>query len=488
MKRKQYFSTILTCTMLFVLPIIIANVYYIDDNYRSITGDDAWHIDGRPLSDLLMYIVNGNTHLTDTSPLPTFISIILLSVSGYSFSKRYIGFNHGVIPFTLIPLCIFASPFFIENVVYKFDVLPMCASISLSYLFINVSIANRFLKLLCLSVIVTCILSSYQASINFLLSLVLCEFLSRYNNNVKNLFSFIIETMASLCIGAFIYLKIILPIFLITPESSDHPMLEAQNIIGVAYSNSLYYLNLIWISIPESWRYIYLLLFAMSIICAICIAIIKKENGITGLILCLIAGLSPIISVLCSFISLSTLSSPLPFPRVMIGFSGTCLFIAMVIFEFTKSFRAKVFYILAIPVWFSFGMYYSYGNALRASSDITDAIFNNIKDDVFSLTKKEDSVILFHGATPKSKVLLNSIKNYPIIGGLVPDYLTNWTLPYTYMSRIGISYVKDYSVNADDIINNNNFCSNSDRIERYNYNVLFFDDISIIDFSKELCR
>lgn len=66
---------------------------------------------------------------------------------------------------------------------------------------------------------IICLPSIYK----LLLSLVLCEFLSRYNNNVKNLFSFIIETMASLCIGAFIYLKIILPIFLITPESSDHP-------------------------------------------------------------------------------------------------------------------------------------------------------------------------------------------------------------------------------------------------------------------------
>lgn len=57
---KDKFNLILFVCLLFVLPLIIANVPYMDDHTRLDNGYGYWEIEGRPLTTLLFKLLNFN--------------------------------------------------------------------------------------------------------------------------------------------------------------------------------------------------------------------------------------------------------------------------------------------------------------------------------------------------------------------------------------------------------------------------------------------
>ncbi|VEI48582.1 Uncharacterised protein [Actinobacillus equuli] len=119
----------------------LADIYYIDDLGRSIVGSRGWDNFSRFSSNFLSSILNMSVRLTDISPLTQIISIIILSISSLIlvviFSKKSSYFT--LLGSTFLGL----SPFYLENMSYKFDspymTLAILASL-LPFLFIRNSI------------------------------------------------------------------------------------------------------------------------------------------------------------------------------------------------------------------------------------------------------------------------------------------------------------------------------------------------------------
>ncbi|MEG6471344.1 glucosyltransferase domain-containing protein [Enterobacter roggenkampii] len=487
-KYNHYFIAV----MAFIAPIILSNFYYIDDNYRAITGDDAWDIDGRPLSNLIMYTVNLNVHLADIFPIPTIISSLLIAFCMFRYAKSITQDDDSFYIKLIIPLGIMASPFLLENSSYRFDVLPMYTSIALSYVFVIYKNRNRFLSIFIYSACITAILSIYQASINFTLSMILCEFLRRFisDNENKNTIMFLIDCFVSLILGAIVYFKMVVPIFLTAPQTSDHPSINIGKLADVFFDNSLYYITTIKDSIPVGITYYSCIAILITgFISALFFSILRMryDRSIQSVILSIILLLSPIAAIFFSFVSLSLLDGKVIVPRVMIGFSGTCLFFFTLVYFFAKRTINCLVILLYIPVLYSVGLYSAYANAMSTDKVITETLMHEIKKDSLSLSSSTSPMLFFYGERPLNKVFANSFRNYPVITRIVPNYFYNWTLPFTYMSRIGINIKQPEGVNPPEIIGKYDFCD-SKKLISYDYNLIYKNDIIFVDFSKTLCK
>lgn len=126
----------------FFLPIALANRYCNDDIIRSILGHYGWSNAGRHLAEPMMRgLALASSRTIDISPVPQLLALALLSWTAVLLRRRF------DLPYTLlgalIILPIAAQPFFLENLAYRFDSVPMATSILFALLPITSIGRNR---------------------------------------------------------------------------------------------------------------------------------------------------------------------------------------------------------------------------------------------------------------------------------------------------------------------------------------------------------
>ncbi len=79
--RNKLFAFLMGMSLLYVLPVILADRPYIDDLGRSVLGYTWWGLNGRPLSDVVMIALSMGHPILDLSPLPLLLGITILSLT-----------------------------------------------------------------------------------------------------------------------------------------------------------------------------------------------------------------------------------------------------------------------------------------------------------------------------------------------------------------------------------------------------------------------
>ena len=113
-----------------LFPLLIADRYHVDDWGRAVFGYFNWANDGRPWADWLMKHLDQGAPFTDCSPLPQLIAILLLGLTATLIGKR-IG-SGPPLTTALAALLLGANPFFLANLSFKFDALPMTLALFLA--------------------------------------------------------------------------------------------------------------------------------------------------------------------------------------------------------------------------------------------------------------------------------------------------------------------------------------------------------------------
>ncbi|EFM6529726.1 glucosyltransferase domain-containing protein [Escherichia coli] len=485
---KNNIKIYLFITFLLALPIIIANVYYSDDMSRAMSGVTYWGIDGRPLSDRLMIILNFNNHLTDLAPLPLIIACLLLSISFYLFHiKLFNSDNH----YLFLPLSFLLSPFIIEPLSYRFDSLTISASIFFAFAFICLNYKNTVISFILHSSFIVILFSFYQASINIVFILISIEMFVNIKNNkepthiIKSIAFRIIEVL----VGAVIYMRVVLPLTHVNDNSQNHPGV-ATNIIDVIHKNFIAYYDFYTRNIiPEHGSELLIGSFIVSFAFAIKLVFvyIKKHKCNAAVFLSLMAVLSLPLTFISSMISLLLLENTLTtFARVYIGFNGLFLFIFTILYLGINNTRI-INGIFLIFLFYIITLFYSYGNALRAQDDKNKYIAEIIGLALKNVPKNSVNV-MFNGSSPKSPILLNSELNYPLFKTIVLDYFYNWYGSHVYLKIRGVNqnypdfsskevsmFMKDYCKST--LI----YSSNDIKIYRDNENVM-------VSFDDSLCK
>lgn len=116
----------------YILPVILANTFYIDDMNRATEGYN-WNRDGRFMSSNIMHFLSGQIEVVfSLFPYSTILSTFFLGVTGFLLT-----YSLGIkdkLQLISASLIFATCPFLLEILIYKFDCLPISLSILFSVL------------------------------------------------------------------------------------------------------------------------------------------------------------------------------------------------------------------------------------------------------------------------------------------------------------------------------------------------------------------
>lgn len=484
---KSTYKNYLVILLLFVLPIILANQYYVDDIGRATLGYTKWGVDGRPFADLVMSIFNLNLRMADLAPLPLMCSVALLAFVLSMYRIRYLDENKWSF---IIPLAFLANPSLVSVFSYRFDVFTFTFAISSAFAVFFIVSRNKFLHILYGAALVSVVMGTYQIVINLVSILIICELFKNVNLGKHPLD--IIKTILTRClqviIGAVIYFKVILPISFTGEHPTNHPGISGDLFHSIIF-NAKSYFNFVsdnFYSVGGSGLILSSLLLMTSLSVIMAWKYVKIHGNVwIAFFIAFLCVASSLLSLPLTMGGLLLLEHPLTGGvHLYMNISGYMLLLATLIYYVSG--RMKTISIITLlPVFSAFGLMYAYGNALK----IQDVINKQIVSDIRSSTNEfsdNSKYIVFNGEPPRSSVVKNSSLNYPILNYTVLSYFWNWYWSNAHMSINGIQQLYPSSEISSRSIND--FCSYK---KIFHSNILSSysnDNVVVIDFNTRECK
>jgi len=400
-----------------ILTIVRANFLYRDDIWRAVESIFwQWFGWSRYVSVFSSFIVHADINLTDISPLPQLLAMVILSISSlllvYVIGKKRITV---VRLLASIPLGL--SPFILENLSYKFDPPYNALSILASIVpFLFIARRKAFLFVSVLSLLVMC--TTYQAAsgIYMMIVVILCfQYWSNKEKTNKEILSFIGTAAIAFCFSILFFKFFLMrPVDVRASGYISNSMFPASHIIsGIlgnikAYAmNVNHYLNITWgIGIV-----IVLLFFIAKSVCS---SAQKKIRSFFASIL--VIGLLFILSFGLYYF----LEAPLLAPRAMYGFG---VFLAIMCISVVSDYKKiAVVAVLALN-WCFLVFAFSYGNALADQARYAEFRITILLNDLSVLypdVGREDLSIQVENPIDFTPLVKNTAKHYPLIEELVP--------------------------------------------------------------------
>lgn len=461
--RKYFkaFCYLLIFSLVYVLPIIWANFYYIDDLGRLLTGRTGWDGDGRPMVSLLSIILSDGKPLMDMSPWIQILATIVLDYALLFFAKKIIPAASALKLFG-VAACGYLNLFMLENLSYKYDSLGMMLALSLFLILFALpeSLGNKKIFLAsCIAVLLS--LCLYQAALGSYISLAIVECVWLLYIKVKGnvIIQRILLRAFSMLLGGLLYRFSIVPYYM-----SDNGYASAH----VSLLNPLSGQGL------QTWYAHISAFFSLYVDYGVTI-------GVMGILLLLVLygalghiswvvwtgrGTSipiklvsvifiltvPFLLLGATIFTLTLLKEPVIAPRVMISFTVFSLFMGLMLYHVSEIKKGFYFLLVAsLACTLSFSSYY--GNLLKQQDKINTQVATYLVYDINQIETQEGkkfNEVAFIGTSPESQALILAKKKRPLFSRLIPIYMNNnWYWGGQYLSCFRTSTVKLKSGGAD---------------------------------------
>ncbi|HIC5151080.1 TPA: glucosyltransferase domain-containing protein, partial [Salmonella enterica subsp. enterica serovar Schwarzengrund] len=256
---KMFVSILLGLVLIYTFPLLTQQSYYIDDLGRSLYGGLGWSGNGRPLADVIFYVINFGIPITDSSPLPLILGLTALVIS-LVYIRDYL-FGNDYITAALCFMMIIANPFFIENLSYKYDSLTMCLSVAISIMASRKSYSREISNIIIAITLTIAYLSLYQASLNiysiFLFTFILSDLTS--GEDLKSIVYKAILSLFCLITGYLIYSFFIAKKLVTGGYNIEHSKIIElnSNIIESLYNNIVSFYKMISVIFDGAYSLVY---------------------------------------------------------------------------------------------------------------------------------------------------------------------------------------------------------------------------------------
>ncbi len=130
----QLGSLLFILQLLALLPLFASDVAFKDDIGRVYRGYRHWSHASRYLSDFLAVALHTNTSISDISPLPQLLALLLMTLAGMILVGTLLGNRTWRVHHMLSVLPLALSPYFLECFSFKFDAVYMALSVLLCLL------------------------------------------------------------------------------------------------------------------------------------------------------------------------------------------------------------------------------------------------------------------------------------------------------------------------------------------------------------------
>lgn len=317
----RFFIFIFSVFIIGIFTIIRANYSHFDDMGRAAQGYNHLDTWSRFLAGALAVIVHASPVLMDISPLPQVLACLILAFGAFVFA--YIATGKKITWLSCIAaLPIGLSPYFMENLTFKFDAPYMALAVVFSiipFLFIN---KKAFVAVSILGLLGTCI--TYQsASGVYIVLTIFFAFLFYYEKswNIKKIFSFIGYAAA-----AYIVTLLAFRILFMTKDVSyaSTRMFSVSEIVTGGFFNIRNYISLLYSDLGKSVFFV--MLCVVLIFCFLKIS----ESQDRKIFLFIFMVISFFLMTCLSFGAYLALETPLWMPRAFAGtgilFASFCMF------------------------------------------------------------------------------------------------------------------------------------------------------------------
>ncbi len=412
---KKPFICLFAIHLVAIFALLRANVNYIDDMGRANAGYTGWSNFSRHLSDFLSFFIHTDSFLSEISPLPQIIAILLLSLTGVIMIYIITG-RTNVSFWTLaavIPLGI--SPYFLECLSYKYDAPYMALSILASVVpFLAFRGRYRYPVFFVVSVFsILTVCMTYQAASGIfpVLTIFLC--LQKWNaaQKLQEIGKFLLAAVL-----AYVYGMIVFRIRIMKPVdgyvSSSVP--SSEQFLPSVMRNLQQYLSYVRSDFTMFWK---ILIFLIGIFFVAAMVYHSKQQKVLALLVtcCSLAAMS-----LISFGVYSMLAKPLFAPRAMFGVG---VFLAVISVYAVDMGFAPVKLVMAVLSWTFFVFSFTYGNALSVQKEYTEyrtMLVIEELNEMNQLTQGNVKNVQIAGSIGYAPSLTGVMQRYGILSRLIP--------------------------------------------------------------------
>ncbi len=445
---KKSFLIALGLGLAYIAPVIFSVGYYLDDLGRSLWGYTSWSGNARPLADLVMTVLNFGKPLQDISPIPQILAVAALAFAIAAACAKFLPGRPflGVLAFS--PLI--TSPFFLENLSYKYDSLPMALAVTCAALPFTYNIERLALRWLTLGGSLLMALCLYQPAINIYVCFAILSFLFFvYRQKRREAFIFLALAISAFLIAYAIYAVLVVPLTLDGTYSEAHATIVSgsfEHMSSMVARNFGWAKALVWKLYDSAFLYIVLPFMAAYLFLNYRLAFRRTAGNISwdlGVFIILL--LSPALLLLCIAGPILLLEEPVVVPRVLVGHSAVlATFFVATLWLIPKKLDALKYSII-VPLWFAFIFDYTYANAMAAQNRFERMIVTSMVEDIMSDDMRGAEYLTFHGTMPIAPEAQLAKHKFPLIEDLnqIP-FRGNWYWGYVKMRHFGIQLEHDY--------------------------------------------
>ena len=490
--EKRTFTISLVLYALVLFPLLIADRYNVDDWGRSVRGYLNWRKDGRPLTDLIIRVLDLGNPLLDFSPICQIGAIVCLSWLSAVIARKFQIRRPFIAALAALPLG--ANPFFLANLSFKFDSLPMALSISLALIPIVLDDApdrNNRRSLIIGALLLLGSLCTYQPSLNAFLVFAVFEYLllQRSNESSALLTSLLIRRILQLSIAVLVY-KIVALHTVHGGYGIDHSSLVSGfSGLAMVQRNLVAFWSFPIKMLTGALRFTLLLPLSLGLLASIAVGL--RYSGRPGRRVKVIwissAFLAPILVLFAVFGFLIFLQSPTGGARTFIGFGAllacSLILISSILTEYNVAGRLQCA-LLFIPAYTMITFAAIYANATKVQKDYEKHIAEKLSDDLKEvMATKSVSALIIEGSVGSAPLVIRMVEDrYVVLGHLVSvDLHSDETggFAHTVLRYLGINLPSEPSKARRSSIVAGIANATPLRINSY-YEIFFLDDDLVV--------
>jgi hypothetical protein len=431
-RDRSVFTILLALYFLVLYPILRADRDCNDDLKRALFGRTGWDSNGRPLTTLLMKLLQCYDHaLVDISPLTQIGAIAALAWVGVLIARRYELRSPWIAALVAFPLG--GQPFFLENLSYKFDAFSMALAMLFALLPIIVLKDDRrgwWLGILSLFIS----LNLYQPAINVYLVFILLEVVlgQIHDKSPRLLWRQFGSRALQTGLGMLVY-QLVVGIHVNGWVKQKSETIRSLDQLPLIEKNFFAFYDFVGQSFNEHWWMYFapvlILLALFPIAVGVRYAIGKRfaRPRWASAFLLAISIFLPLAALGFVIGPMLVLLDPPIAPRVLVGLGALLTAALIVMHNALQQWHRSEKWSMAVAGMLALGMCSiasAYGNALGEQKNYEEHIAARLADDLEELNASHPiNSFVLDGTAGYSPITAHVAEQFPLVHSLVPSFI-----------------------------------------------------------------
>lgn len=412
LSQRQVALFYLLATLLYVLPLILADFPYIDDNWRSLAAGNAWAGQGRLFADWFFQALTFTDAAPNIFPLPLLLASVAMSLALTRLTFHC--FTEPTLASCLVALPLWYNPFLLQNLSYQYDGPIMALSMVAVICAITFEGASRVQRWLVPAALLGLAIGQYQISFNVFLGLCCVELIRAVQRQMPwpEILRMVGWKLAQAGLGILIYSVTAYP-FMETLRKTDLLNLDTNPLlqIGINFTRVLQNVALLFHG-GYSWVFAALVLGAIAGIVRL---VQYRQHRWPTLLLCLLT--LPVLALLVPGITLLFRDFN-EGARTLMGFGVLLLGLFYLAHIALASGHRRLPLLLIIPLLATLSLSFAYGRVLSLQKTFSTSALYSLSHDIAAHRELREAKRIYLSVSYSDRWLASatgSFKRLPVL-------------------------------------------------------------------------